>query len=465
MKLINNGLIKFDRQYPVYNFFFPAQAKNITDLELKDVLLNANDNIKSRALYFHIPFCETICSFCPFTRVSVKDNDQINSYVDALIMEIEVKSKLLNMKDVPIAAIFFGGGTPSLLSPEQILRIGNKIHEIFDTSKLREFSFELEVKSINLEKVEALKSIGVTHPRFGLQTFNSKWRDIFNLTSTIDQIHNAVKLLNENFKFVSFDILYGMNGQDEQEIIDDLDKAIALNTTNIDIYPIDNIVTQTKLHRKYKELGLPPTSAMRKFSMNILIDKYMRSKGFTPHNGHGYFRCVSCDDVIVTNQYSFIYHEHVYGYYEYDLLGFGVNAISSLRGYTITNTAQRDEYIQNLKVNSSISCTISKHDKNLDELRPLILRLPYHGEIDKRKMNFGSVPLEMINKLDDLKAADMLVETENSYSLTKYGWFWYVDLMYYLMPSEDQKCLDGFVFSKLKDTDRILTKKEVLTLL
>ena len=59
----------------------------------------------------------------------------------------------------------------------------------------------------------------------------------------------------------------------------------------------------------------------------------------------------------------------------------------------------------------------------------------------------------------------MLVETENSYSLTKYGWFWYVDLMYYLMPSEDQKCLDGFVFSKLKDTDRILTKKEVLTLL
>lgn len=462
MKLINNGIIKFDRQFPIYNFFFPAQAKSITNATLDKLSHNVNQNICSRALYFHIPFCETICRFCPFTRVKIKNDQHINAYVEALITEMEIKSKLLDLKSIPIAAIFFGGGTPSLLSVEQILSIGSKIRELFDISSLKEFSFEIEVKSITQEKISALKRIGVTHPRFGLQTFSAEWRNIFNLTSTIDQIRNATILLNENFKYVSCDLLYGMNGQEEQEIIDDLDKAIALNTTNIDIYPIDNIVTQTKLHQKYKELGFLPTSAMRKFSMNILIDKYMRSKNFTPHNGHGYFRYKSSDDVVVTNKYSFLYHEHVYGYYDYDLLGFGVNAVSSFRGYTVTNTANRDKYISDLKGDLSIPCKISEYDKKLDESRPLILRLPYHGEVSKNRINLISVPLEIFDKLKKLQDAEMLIETADSYRLTKYGWYWYVNMMYYLMPSEDQKCLNALVVSKLKESNRNVTKKEIL---
>lgn len=465
MKLINNGLIKFDRQFPVYNFFFPMQTKNVQDVNLDEVLKNINVGVSSRALYFHIPFCETICSFCPFTRVSVKDNEQIDLYVEALLSEMDIKAKLVDLRAVPVSAIFFGGGTPSLLSPEHILKIGTKIHELFDTSKLKEFSFEVEVKSINIEKVKALKEIGVTHPRFGLQTFNSRWREIFNLTSTIEQINDVVKMLNSNFKYVSFDLLYGMNGQDEQEIIEDLDKAIALNTSNIDVYPIDNIVTQTKLHRKYKELNLLPTSAIRKFNMNILVDKYMRSKGFMPHNGHGYFRCDGDDNEVVTNKYSFVYHEHVYGYFDYDLLGFGVNAVSSLRGVTITNTSNRNKYIDELMEKTNIPCQISKYDICLDQLRPIILRLPYHGVIDKKYVNLEFINDDIFIKIQELKKADMIKETDTSYYITKYGWYWYVDMMYYLMPKEDQKCLDAFVAAKLRESDRLLTKKEVITLL
>lgn len=105
------------------------------------------------------------------------------------------------------------------------------------------------------------------------------------------QIQYAARALNAAFPHVSFDIIYGMNGQDEEDIISDLEQAIALGTTNIDIYPINNVSTQPKLHKHIKDTNLGVTSATRKFTMNILIDAYMRSRGFMPHNGHGYGTC------------------------------------------------------------------------------------------------------------------------------------------------------------------------------
>ncbi|MCR9655479.1 hypothetical protein NB537_11765, partial [Vibrio parahaemolyticus] len=138
LKLRPHNKMKFNAQFPVYNFFFPSQINIDKSLKLSDVLLNANTGIKSRALYFHFPFCETICSFCPFTRGIYKSESDIERYVSAIIKEIELKSHLIQLNNVPIEAIFFGGGTPSLLSPEQIIKVGKAITDNFDLSKLRE---------------------------------------------------------------------------------------------------------------------------------------------------------------------------------------------------------------------------------------------------------------------------------------------------------------------------------------
>ncbi len=86
-----------------------------------------------------------------------------------------------------------------------------------------------------------MRDIGVTHLRFGLQTFN--------LTSTLKQIAETAALATRYCPYQTCDLLYGFNGQDEMDLIDDLEKAVALGTTNIDIYPIDNVMTQVILHR------------------------------------------------------------------------------------------------------------------------------------------------------------------------------------------------------------------------
>ncbi|NEG64841.1 radical SAM protein (plasmid) [Pantoea agglomerans] len=462
MNIKDNGLFKFDYQFPVYNFFFPNQGKNISSEILSDVLSQSNEKVSSRALYFHVPFCETICTFCPFTRGAYKDAELVNQYTRALIKEIEIKSEYNDYKAVPVRSIFFGGGTPSLLSPENIAQIGEAIRKHFTLSDDCEFSFEIEIKSLDEEKVSAMKHIGVTHPRFGLQTFNPVWREIFNITSTLDQVNFAAETLNNNFNTVLFDILYGMNGQDEEDIIRDLEKAVSLGTSNIDIYPIDNVMTQAKMHKAIQKKGMPVTSATRKFTMNMLVDAYMRSKGFMPHNGHGYFRTDNSTSDVVTQDYSFIYHEHVYGYADHDLHGFGVNAVSSLRGHVITNTSGRNKYIKSVLTDNFVPSTISQHPGILDEMKPLILRLPYHGQIEKSKVSMAQIPFVLQEKISQLKTHQLISEDSEKIYLTKTGWYWYTNIMYWLMPEADQLAMKRFITEQLEIPGKFIAKKELM---
>lgn len=470
MRLINNdGLIKFDQQLPVYNFFYPLQAQKIEKIDPKDVLniyeqINTQ-KLKSRALYFHIPFCETICNFCPFTRGLYKGDEIVEKYVQALLHEIKTKAQLNSVVEVPIGAIFFGGGTPSLLSTEQILRIGEAIHKFFDLSQLQEFSFEAEVKSVNREKVAAMKEIGVTHARFGLQSFNQSYRDLFDLTATLDQVYNAVEIFREYLSYTSFDILYGMNGQTEDDFISDLQKAIALGTPTIDVYPIDHVVTQIKLHQKSKEAGLPPKTAMSRFSMNVLLNQYMRSNGFLPHNGHGYVRAPKEEllkQPVITDYYSFKYHEYVYGHDDRDIIGFGVGAISSLNGYVITNTSIRSQYIESLLEENIWDVIVSKHDQRADASRGVILHLPYHGFVEKSRINWEQVYPETLENLQQLVDAELIEEKPDRYEITQIGWYWYVNIMYYLIPKADKRILNNFIVQQLRQPGRELKKEQIV---
>ncbi len=466
MKLLpGKSLVKFDRQFPIYNFFFPSQGKERARATVQQVWSEAAPHVRSRALYFHIPFCDTICNFCPFTRGRYSSRAVIDEYVATLLAEIRLKADLIDLKQVPISAIFFGGGTPSLLDPEQIAQIGETIRSTFDLSGLREFSFEVEVKSLTPERAHAMREIGVTHPRFGLQTFSPKWRDLFDLTASLEQIHDAAALLKRHFPYQTFDILYGMSGQDEEELMADLQAAVALGTSNIDIYPIDNIVTQVGLHAKLAKAGAVPTSAMRKFGMNVLVDQTMRHAGFMPHNGHGYYRTApeAPSAAVVGDAYSFAYHEHVYGYHDHDLMGFGVNAISSTIGHVMTQTHSKKVY-QEAVSQGRIPCAISMHDPALDYARPIVLRLPYHGRIDTRQVRWEAVHPEVLNKLEHLKQEGLIEEDtgSRSLSLTKLGWYWYVNVMYYLMPHADQLLMNAMVIDKLKDPGREFSKRELL---
>ena len=98
MQLLNRGMLKFDYQFPLYNFFFPTQVHNLftpDKQQFTEIMASANQAACSRALYFHVPFCEAICSFCPFTRGLYKSAEDIDRYTQALIREIEYKAQVM----------------------------------------------------------------------------------------------------------------------------------------------------------------------------------------------------------------------------------------------------------------------------------------------------------------------------------------------------------------------------------
>jgi coproporphyrinogen III oxidase-like Fe-S oxidoreductase len=459
----------FDRQVPVFNIYYPMQWDGTSG----DVFCNPVDTmsevdvgeIGSAALYFHFPFCETICNFCPFTRGKFTDREIIPRYLDALLAEIERKSRTVDLHALPVRAIFVGGGTPSLLTAEEILRFGEKLKSTFDLSRLKEFSFECEVKSVTRDKVLALREIGVTNARYGLQTFNPFWRDMFDLTASLDQIYAAHELFRSLLPHTSFDILYAMDGHTFEDFMADLDEATRIGDL-VDVYPIDNVVTQVKLHSKLAAAGMEPTSANKRFEMNRRLRERMRERGFLPHNGHGYVRA-SADELaenpVVTTSYTFDYHNHVYGHADTVVVGFGVNAISILPRMTLSNTNNRVQYIEDmLRGDGGNATQISRHGSEIDASRPLVTRLPYHGFLEKDLVRWDEMPAHCMDALGQFLDAGLVRDDGDLYRLTMDGWEWYVNMMYYSMPPSQKAILDALIMQNLRQPGRRMTAEQVV---
>ena len=425
----------------------------------------ANADITSRALYVHIPFCETICSFCPFVRGQYPNSDLIEAYTTAVIAEINRKASILNSRqNIPVRSIFFGGGTPSLLGPEQAKRIICALRDNFDLSFLQEFSFEFEIKSISEDLLVVLRECGVTHARFGLQTFDQHYRELFSLTSTLDQIERAATLLPKYFEYVSCDLLYGMNGQNENQFVKDIESVANLELDNIDFYPINNVVTQKKLHAAFRRRKLAPVSGMTKFYMNAALRQIMRSRGFLPHNGHGYVRCESNElhlNPVVTSKYSFIYHEHVYGHAGCDVIGFGVNAISSTRNFVVCNEPSREKYIRDLIDTGECRFSAFEHRDEIDAARPICLHLPYHGEVNLKDVNWSLVPSDIKSRLDLLLESQLLTANGSQLNLTLDGWHWYTNIMYWLLPNLERVAVDAMIKQALATRGRDIEETAV----
>lgn len=446
------SLMKFDQQLPVYNWLYPMKGQELDTVTHHDFYSGVGtEGVRSRALYFHIPFCDTICTFCTLNRgLGSTGDEQIETYVRALVKEIELKGRYASLTALPIRAIFFGGGTPSTLTAEQITRIGRAIHDNFDLSELREFTFETEVKSVDEAKCAAMRDIGVNKVRFGLQTLDPVYRELFNVTATLDQEYEAVELFRRYFDYTSFDMIYGMHGQSFEAFSRDIEKAVGMGTETIELYPITNIVTQAPLHKGYAEKGLEPLSFTHKMAMTIYLNQYMRAAGFQQHNGHGFLRLPEGQEPgphFISRDYTNLYNTHTWSHHDDELIGFGNSGISQLGKYTVMNDENRATYVRRMLEDGDVKINLSIADEVPYE-RGVVFHLPYFGYLEKERILWERVPAEIPRKLDRLVAERMLVEDDHEYRVTELGWIWYVNMMYYLSPETDQRILDDFVALK-----------------
>src|SRR6185369_13957858 len=160
-------------------------------------------------LYLHVPFCSSRCSYCDFAT-GLYQSELAERYVRALIVEIGSSRYHSEIVDT----IYFGGGTPSLLSPAQLERILASIYERFEITAGPEITLEINPGSATPEKLRAFRSLGVNRASFGAQTFDdAELAKLGRSHNSADTLRTFAALREAGFANVSFDLIAGLPGQ------------------------------------------------------------------------------------------------------------------------------------------------------------------------------------------------------------------------------------------------------------
>ena len=245
-------------------------------------------------IYIHIPFCHKKCYYCDFYSViGIRDKQAL---IQALLKEIEIQKNYLDQK--VIQTIYFGGGTPSVLSSYELHQILNQIRNFMPISDDAEISIEVNPDDLNIYYLDEIESIGINRLSIGIQSFNDEILKYLNRRHNADQTANAVFLTkNAGIKNISIDLIYGISGMDINEWKKNIEKAIELNVDHISAYHLslepNTVFGKMKKQGKLKEIDEEKSWSQFNILVDLLkaagyehyeISNFARNKKYSRHN-------------------------------------------------------------------------------------------------------------------------------------------------------------------------------------
>ena len=219
-----------------------------------------------KSAYIHIPFCNSICSYCDFCKF-LKTSEWVDKYLTELNKEISS-----TYKGEVLDTLYIGGGTPSSLDINELNKLFNILSN-FKLNKVYEFTFECNIENITEELLIFLKENRVNRISIGVETFNDKYLKFLNRHHTKGSAINTINLVKKYFDNINVDLIYAIPGETIDELESDLDILIDLNIPHISTYSLI-IEEHTKLYiDKTKNIDEELDYDM----YNLIIDKL---KGF-----------------------------------------------------------------------------------------------------------------------------------------------------------------------------------------
>ena len=190
MKTINDIYSKFEWRDPicVSHYPFPKEVLQQNEILKYIKIEQKSDLLSEKALYIHIPFCDKICSFCPFNK-TLKNKLDVSAYIFALKQELFYYANSDYGKSIILGSVYMGGGTPSCLTKEQLIDIIEYVKNHFQISQSAQISIEGSPFNFSFDKLQAIFEIGVNRVSFGIQTFSNDkkitWYFFLSLHETI----------------------------------------------------------------------------------------------------------------------------------------------------------------------------------------------------------------------------------------------------------------------------------------
>ena len=207
-------------------------------------------------LYLHIPFCRKRCKFCYFKVFTDVNSTEVQRYVDALCNEISMVSELAVMGKRPFRFVYFGGGTPSFLSPKQLTKLAERLREHITWDGAEEVTFECEPGTLSETKVNTLRNeLGVTRLSLGIENFSDKILEENGRAHLSKQVFNAWEWITAaNFPNVNIDLISGMVGEDWDNWRENVRRTLELSPESVTIYqmelPFNTVISQDILGKK-----------------------------------------------------------------------------------------------------------------------------------------------------------------------------------------------------------------------
>ncbi|MBN1253013.1 MAG: radical SAM family heme chaperone HemW [Bacteroidales bacterium] len=226
-------------------------------------------------IYIHIPFCKKICHYCDFYKTAnLKLEDD---FINSVIKEIEIRSDFL---DSEIETIYFGGGTPSAISINNLQIILNNILQKFSVNKNSEITIELNPDDINEEYLNQLLKLGFNRLSIGTQSFNNQILNYLNRRHNSEKAENSIKLaLNVGYKNISVDLIYGIPNQTEQNLLDDISIISKYDVSHISAYHL-TIEKNTYFGKLLKKGLLKQILDEKSFNFYKLVVNELQQLGF-----------------------------------------------------------------------------------------------------------------------------------------------------------------------------------------
>lgn len=288
-------------------------------------------------LYIHIPFCRKRCKFCYFRVYTDKNSEDVDVYLDALSREVELYADRAALRGREFDFVYFGGGTPSFLSAEQLRRFIDRISKRWRWEHAREVTFECEPGTLKKSKLETIKAIGVTRLSLGVEHFDDEVLTLGGRAHKSPEIFRSYEWIREvGFPQVNIDLIAGMVGDTEAKWRSTVEQAIAFAADSVTIYQME-VPHNTVIAKESKEAGAQ-TPVPNWATKRAWVDHAFRAfeqAGYEVSSGYTLVR--------KSTHKGFVYRDALW--HGADLIGTGVASFSHLSGVHYQNLDSWDGYV------------------------------------------------------------------------------------------------------------------------
>lgn len=340
----------YESLVPVTHHFYPLQRHTERGTAPFSDFLRLLDGPKAERtdnmIYLHIPYCEKRCTFCPFHVRVKRDVSVYERYVVALEREIDMLTRLPYVQDMRFRAVYFGGGSPSLLTVGQIKRLYNALRRAFVIEEDAEWTFEGEPAGLcDQELLEYLASQGTKRLSYGIQTFDESLRDTMNIAATVqDALDCNQKAKELGFEDINVDMMYYMPGQTVADVERDLKELGNCGFDSVDYYYMSYYAMPKSTFLGMEKGTYPrkPPAEMR-VQMGQHVQRRMQELGYYNVTDHVYSKSSK------GSEYYRILWGGGDGEHSAETLAIGASARGYLSGYSYANTLAPDPYVEQIE--------------------------------------------------------------------------------------------------------------------